>query len=462
MAIALGSIATGLPKDIVQQVMRAERVPVERLAERKERLAAQRDLVAELEGLVQGLKGELVRNGNARSLREVMVETNEDLIGVTADKNVVETGSHQIEVVRLARRSSAISSGFADKDESDVGVGFIRYRLPDGSSRNVYVGAGDSTLTGVARVINAADDMGMRAMVVNDGSGSDAPWRLIMTLKETGDGRRAEFPHLYFVDGERDFFLEHEREARDALIKIDGFEIETPGNKIADVIPGLTIDLKDASPGKEFPLLVSEDVEAVSDKVAALVEGVNGVLSFIKTQNDLDADTDTSRTLGGDSLLQSLEGRLRNVVFTPVRTDRGDMRASDVGIAFTREGTLSFDANAFNARMAEDYRTISQFLTGRVGRRGPTPGLIQNLMGFADDALMGPDGVIPMRKRGFRSGMERIDRRIEQRERILARKEQALKDKFSRLEGTMARLRAQGAGVAALGQPAPNPALRPG
>jgi flagellar hook-associated protein 2 len=46
----------------------------------------------------------------------------------------------------------------------------------------------------------------MSATVVNDGTGSDTPWKLLLSLKETGEGQKAEFPYLYFVDGEDDFF----------------------------------------------------------------------------------------------------------------------------------------------------------------------------------------------------------------------------------------------------------------
>lgn len=451
MSISLGSINTGLPKDIVSQIMKAERIPVEKMQARKAKIAEKQKLVTDLEKLVSDLRTILGQNSTARNLRELKIDTNESIIGVTADKNIAETGQYQFEVVRMAQKSSAISSGFASKDDSYVGVGFIRYELPDGTDKSIYIDSDNASLSSVARLINENDDIGMRATVVNDGSGSDTPYRLILSLNDTGDEKKAKFPYFYFVDGDQDFYIDEEREAQDALVKLDGFEIEAPANELNDIIGGTTISLKRASPGEEFTIKISEDIEAIADKVSKIVDGINGIMSFIKTQNTMDETTDTSRTLGGDIMLQTLESRLRNVMFNPIQTYHGNFRAGDIGIRFTREGTLEFEKGVFNAKMSENYENVSQILIGRNLDGEIRNGLVQNLNEFTAGALMAPNGVIHSRKRGFRTNIEQIDRRIEQRERLLEKKETSLKDKFARLEATMARLRTQGAGVAALG-----------
>ncbi len=451
MSIALGPINTGLPKDIVQQIMKAEKVPVEKMQERKGKLTDRQNLVLELEKLVAKVGTLADQNDDARSLKELKVDTNEDIIGVTVDKNVTDTGEYQFEVERLAQKSSAMTTGFKDKDRSYIGVGFIRYTLPDGTSKKLYVDSDNATLTKVADLINYQSDIGVRATVVNDGTGSDTPYRLILSLLETGDEERAEFPYFYFVDGDEDFSIDKEREAQDALIKLDGFELETPKNLVADLIHGATIDLKRANPGEEFTIKISEDIEAISEKINQLVESINGVFSFIQTQNNLDAETDTSRTLGGDSILQSLESRLRRVIFNIVETDYGSFRAGDIGISFTRDGTLQFNRESFNLKMSENYDKISQIFVGRIVDDDEIVlGLIPSLKNFADNALKGPSGIIHSRKKVMQSNMERIDRRIENRERMLEKKEQTLKDKFARLEATIARLKTQEAGVSSL------------
>ena len=451
MAISFGSINTGLPKDIVQQIIKAERIPIDKMQENKEKLSSKNALVLELEKHLQNIAKEVQKNKTARNLKELRVDTNENIIDVVTDKNIASTGEYQFEVVRLAQKSSAITTGFSDKDRSYIGVGFIQYYLPDGTSKDLYIDSDNATLTKVAQLINAQDDIGMKANVVDDGSGSDTPYRLILSLAETGDNKKAEFPYFYFVDGDEDFYIDKEREAQDAVVKLDGFEIETPNNVLTNIIQGVTIDLKRAAEGEEFTIKITEDVEAITEKVKKIIDSINGVLTFIQTQNNIDATTDTSRTLGGDSILQSLETRLRRVLFNPIKTDYGDFRANDIGIKFTRDGTIEFNHDVFHTTMANNYHQVSQILTGRNHKGRVTTGLMEHLQNFADSSLRRPNGIIHTRKQTLRSNMDQIDRRIEQRERMLEQKEKNLRSKFARLEATIARLRSQEAGVASLG-----------
>ncbi len=432
--------------------MQAERIPLGRMEEKKGKIGEKKALVDQLNGLASDLQKHLALNANGRSLREFKVDTNNDVIGVTVDKNASDVGNYQFEVVQLAQKSSAMTSGFPDKDESYVGVGFIRYNLPDGETKEVFIGAEDATLDGIAKVINKDSDSGMRATVVNDGSDSEEPWRLVLSLKETGDGKRAEFPYFYFVDGDRDLYLEFERPAQDAKIKLDGFEIEVPENKVKDIIPGVTLDLKRAKPGEEFSLKIDEDIQAVGTKVTDLVAKVNGILSFIKQQNTMDETTDTSRTLGGDIMIKTLESRLRASIFNPVKTDFGNFRVGDIGITFTRDGILEFDEKKFEKELAGNYEKVSQILTGTYeeGAAAKNPGFMDNVNEVIGTALRFPDGLISSRKKSLQSNIDQIDRRINQKQRQLQQKESQLKDKFARLESTISNIKGQGAGLAAL------------
>ncbi len=457
MAVAFGSINTGLPKDIVQQIMKAEQIPVQNMEKQKSKITEKKGLLDQLVKLTEDVRGHLAMNANARALRELKVDTNNELISVTTDKNRAVPGSYQFEVVELAQKSSAMSSGFENQDESYVGVGFIQFTLPDGETRDIYVDSENSSLSSIAKLINKDPNLGINANVINDGSGSDTPWRLILSFKNTGDDNLVEFPYFYFVDGDQDFYLEFEREAKDAKIKMDGFEIELPENKANDIIPGVQIDLKKAKPGEEFSIKITEDTEAVSTKVSDLVTKVNAVIQFIKEQNTMDEKTDTSRTLGGDSILQSLEGRIRGAIFKDIITEKGPKRASEIGISFSREGIINFDQKKFQSVLNQDYQTVSQILTGAFLEEGKSSGVMDNLNDAVNVVLRSPDGLLQSRKRSMQNQLSEIDRRIDQKQKFLAEKEKNLKDKFARLEGTISKIRSSGAGIAALGAGAADP-----
>ncbi len=452
MGISLGSINTGLPKDIVKQIIDAEKVPIKKMQERKSKVEEKKGLIKELTELVQSVKKNLINNSNARSLTELKVDTNNELVDVNVDKNIAGSGNYQFEIVQLAQKSSALSSGFEDPEKSYTGVGFIQYELPNGETRDLYVDSDNASLKGIAQLINRNIENGMRANVVNDGSSSETPWRLLISLESTGAKSRAEFPYFYFVDGEEDFYLEKEREAKNAIVKIDGFEVEVPENKVKNIIPGITLDLKKAKPGEEFNIKISKDREAISLKINDLVDTINQVLTFIKQQNNIDESTDTSKTLGGDLILQTIESRLRAAIFKDVSTSSGYRRLGDLGITFQRDGILGIDQKKFDSTLAQDYQVASEILTGQIRSDGvKTDGFIDNFTKSINILLKFPNGVLINRDRSLQSKIDQIDRKIENRQRLISQKERVLKDKFARLEGVISKIQAQGAGIAALG-----------
>jgi flagellar hook-associated protein 2 len=375
-------------------------------------------------------------------------------IGVTTDKNVADPGKYNLEVIQLAGKSSAISNGVEDKDKTYIGVGYIKAVLPNGESKEIYVDEEHSSLTGIAKLINSDQSLGLKANVVNDGKDEDEPYRLILSMQETGDGNRAEFPYLYLVDGEVDLFFDQEKPAQDAKIKLDGFEIELPSNKATDLIPGVTIDLKKAKPGEEISLEITEDVEKIGGKITTLVDNINGVLKFIKEQNTLDEKTDTSRTLGGDLTLTQIESRIRSAVFTPIMTESGPHRIGDFGITFERSGLLKFDQEKFQSSLSANYKAVSQTMTGSFTTQGgKVNGFIDMLEDAAKSLLSAPNGILSTRKSGLQSQIGQIDRQIANRQRMVAQKEEILKAKFARLEETMSKIKGQWAGLACLAGP---------
>jgi flagellar hook-associated protein 2 len=443
-AISLGPIASGLPKDLVQRLVEAEREPIRRLEARKQNEEAKLELAQDLSNRVGDISSTIKDLTRYRSFRDLMaVNARPEIMDVTVDKNTAEPGDYQIEVVQMAGRSSMMSNGFRDPDETEIGAGYFSYRLPTGEVKEVYVDHDNSTLNGLARLINNQRGLNLNAIVVDDGTGSKNPWRLIVSHNQSGEVNDAEFPTFYFLDGDDDFYLEKERMAQNSLVKVNGFAVEFEGNKISTLLPGVTLDLKEALPGTEFNLKIQEDTKSVRGKVEAMVNKLNEVLGFIQNQNRLDKDSDTRRTLGGDITLQTLEYKVRQMVLTPLKTEYGNIRMADLGVVFNRDGTLEFNGDKLESMLNERFGAVSQFF---VGMEDAGDGFA-NRLDEAVRSLVRQDGVVQSRLDGLRRRILDIDRQIERKERQIATTEAHLREKFSKLESTMARLKAQQASV---------------
>jgi flagellar hook-associated protein 2 len=283
--VSLGPIASGLPKDLVNQLVDAQREPIRQLEARKQNEEARLKLAQDLLGKISSVNAGISEISRFKQFRDLTATVGRpELMDVSVDKNLAEVGNYNIEVLQLSGRSSMMSNGMPDPNDTEMGAGYFSYELPSGEVREVYIDPDNSTLEGIAKVINSTKDLNLHAIVVDDGTLADNPWRLIVSHNRSGEINDAEFPQFYFLDGDEDFILEDERPAQNSVIKVNGFPVEFEGNKITSLLPGVTIDLKDAAPGKEFTLSIGEDVKSIKGKVKALVFGGHVLLDVVFRQ----------------------------------------------------------------------------------------------------------------------------------------------------------------------------------
>ena len=444
--ISFGGINTGLPPNLVDQLVEAEKVPIRIMEQRKGNEEARLKLINELETGVGKIRDSIGGMTNNRGFVDMkLVSGDPSILQGAVDPTVALPGSWNIEVVELAQKPSAITNGFPDKDRTQIGVGYFSFKTPQGT-KEVYINGTNGTLDGVANAINRAR-VGVRASVIRDSASPDSPYRLVLSGQEYGSEKQIEFPTLYFLDGDQDLYFEEKRDAKNGKIRVDGFDLEIGDNQITDYIPGVTVDLKQAAPGRSINLTVEEDVEVVAGKVKSFVDAMNEVLKFIQKQSRIDAKTDTSANLGGDSLVRSVEGRLRQLIQSPVYGVEGSIKyLNQLGIEYSREGILTFDQEKFNSVLAKNSEDVQSFFAGN----GLTVGFIPQLRSTISTLLDQSFGPITNRKRGIQQKIDSMDQRIARQEDQIAKKEVSLRRKFSQLEETMSRLKQQGGAVQAM------------
>lgn len=446
MPIQFGSISTGLPPNIVDQLVEAERIPIKNIEVQKGKSESRLKLVDELTTKISDIRKGLTELAGTRGFSDIkLISTDPSVVQGAVDPSLYQPGSWNIEVVELARKAGAITNGFPDKDQTTIGTGYFRFRTPEGN-KDVYVNSKNNTLEGAAKAINVAK-VGVRATVINDRKDKESPFKLVLSADGVGEDKSVEYPRIYMLDGDQDLYFDTENPARNGVVKVDGFEFEISDNTLKDVIPGVTLELKSASPGKSVNVTVKEDQEVVSGKIKTFVDGINGVLQFIQAQNKLDQKTDTSKTLGGDSLLRSVEQRMRSVIQSPQYGIKSPINTlNQIGIQFNRGGTLDFDQKKFNMVLSSNPEGVQKFLIGD----GYSTGFISAIKREISNLLNPSFGPVTNRSRGLKEKIDQYDQRIANKERQLAKKEEILRNKFSRLEETMSKIKGQGAQLGAM------------
>lgn len=432
-------VGGGKFKQFVKEIINAERQPIRLIEGRKSKEQERLKLIQEFVGKVKKLPEVYKELESFRKFRELKADwPAKEQVDVIVDKNMAETGEYQLEVTQLAGRHSMISDGYSSPDD-EIGVGYFSYELPSGDTKSVWVGPGNNTLKGLVSAINNEKGLGLQASMVNDGSGNENPWRVVVVGKKSGIDNDLAFPDFYFLDGDFKFYSDDERSAQNAIVKFNGFEIMSQSNRF-EILPGVTLDLKQAKEDYEFTLNITEDIAKIASKVKALVDAINGVLEFINKQNKIDADSDTTKTLGGDTALFTIESRLRRMVFQIFNVDEDDedakMRLSDVGIQFEKTGQLDFKEEKFKKVLAENFDRVGVFFAGQNN-------FIDSIKNITDRFLLPETGTVTVREKGIKDRIKKMDEDIARKEANLQKREAQLKRQFSQLEGLLGSMQQQ-------------------
>lgn len=453
MGLRFDPVGGGRFQEVVKTIIEKEREPIKNLEQRKAREEAKIKLFQEFKGKLSGLQKQLEDIGSISRFRELKVDLGDgsNLVNVTVDKEKAQPGQYQLQVDQLAGRASMISKGFSNPDDNLLGVGFVVMELANGENYEVYIDPKYSSLKGVASQINNAQGSPVRASVVRDAYTPDSPWRLIVTAKDDGAEKDIHFPEFYFLDGTEDFWIDDQKNAQNAYIKLDGFDIDLASNDVSEFLSGVNLHLRQSRPESPFTLTISQDTQKISGKMKGVVDQVNGVLEFINKQNQIDKSTDTRTTFAGDSGLQSIEYRLRNLMHEgfpywkdPNSEEPEFVWLNQVGVEIGKNGMLTFSEEKFNKALEGDFDRVAEAVTGEYGFANQLKAVVQGFMAPGQ-------GMVGVREQALRQRITQIDDTISRKERVLEQRSEALVAKFSRLQGALSDLQRQQSYLGAIG-----------
>ncbi len=225
-------------------------------------------------------------------------------------------------------------------------------------------------------------------------------------------------------------------------MRVDGFEIEQESNQIGDFLQGVGVQLKQAKPGHKFTLNIKPDFEKVTDKMKKIIEGMNGVLDFVNKQNQVNEKSDTRATFAGDTSLQTIEFRLRNLIHEGfgAHFENEDKFAvyhlNEIGVEFDKKGVISFKEDKFQKALEKDYEGIAEAISGEHG-------FVSQLKVVMDGYAQPGSGIIHARESGIQGRIKQIDQSIDTKQRNLEKKTENLTGQFSRLQGALSNMQRQ-------------------
>ncbi len=253
--------------------------------------------------------------------------------------------------------------------------------------------------------------------------------------------------------------------ARDAVVLLEGIEVVRETNSISDLIPGVTLDLQDAS-DKKIRLKVEPDREKSKEAIIELVGNYNRLMADINilSRNDerliqeISYYTDEERKtaterlglLQGDSTLNQLRTAMQRIVTNAHPVGEGTAVLGQIGVStnaarggaggydVTRlRGYLEIDEEALGRALRDDFETVRRLF----GYDTDGDLLVDSGAAVGLDALFRPyvetGGILASKTRTFDTQIASQQTRIETLDRQLVAKEAELRRKYGMMEGAL-------------------------
>lgn len=430
MSLSSPGIGSGLDVNgIVDQLVALERRPITQLQTAKAKLDTQLSSFGLMQSYLSNLQSIAGKLGSAGTwTRSTATSSDATSVGVSASPGAV-AARYSVEVTALASAQSLSSGVFADPD--DLGTGTLTITR-GGTSVDVVIGEGETSLQAVRDKINAAN-AGVSAAIVQDAGGP----LLVLSGSDTGAanaftvsvaGAAGSLGTLAYPGG-----LVERRAAADAQFTINGVPLSSARNQLENVIDGISLTLNRLTSGP-VEIDVVPDTGAMKKDIGDFIAAYNELNRFLAAQTKYDEASRQAGALQGDRTAVGLIAKLRALVQVPSTASAVFGRLADLGISLQRDGSLKLD----DAKLAEALANPAE-VGKALGNEGN--GLALGFKALAD-GMIGSDGALTARSEGLRASIrrnekdqERIEDRIERVRLRLLRQYSALDNTVNQLSG---------------------------
>lgn len=345
----------------------------------------------------------------------------------------------------LATAQISLSAEFVDVAEllHDTFPPTISVLKADGTIASVSPAYGN--LADVTEAINAAEDLGVKAVAVRVGS----TYRLQITGTETGED--ASFK-VFLADeatvqaavaaGTEDALTRLDtvalQDAQDAQITlwkgVDGVEqtVSSATNTFSDLLTGvdLTVSAVTGEDGGPVTVTVAQNTTALAklasdlfSNIAVTLTEMSSRLTYTTGENDEGDSILKAGLFSGDTSIRLLQQSLLDAVAGAY----GGASTAEAGFGISRTGEVTFDSATFAELLASDPARAQQILTGMATA-------LQTAAKTASDPI---DGTLTLKVKAEQDSVTDLNTRISDWDERLERRRESLLRTYTALETTI-------------------------
>jgi flagellar hook-associated protein 2 len=431
-------LSSGLDtENIIRQLMDLERIPVKKLQARKSLAQVQKDAWKDINRRLSNLDNRLFNLKLASTFTSMKATSSQPAAFTATAVGTALAASYEVHVERLAQAQRVASTQAPDFTVPLSGKFAINGSV-------VEVGSARS-LNDIRAAINNAQGSSVSAAVI-DG-------RLVLTHKETGSAAAITYEYLegddillalgLYDSGTGEALHQELQAAGDAVVLINGLRVESPGNVLKNVISGVDLTLKGKSevPGR---LDVARDTARVLEAVKGFIDQYNSAMDFIAGKLGEGGD------LRGDPTLIRVQATLKQLMMEKYGQTEGYGGLMDLGVStkdptaargFNESGKLWLDESLFMAKFNADPEAVRELFAGEGG-------FAARVSEYARTLITLNTGVLSVREKGLGQSMKVLDEQIERLNQRLELREKQLARQFTALEKALSGVQSQSAWLA--------------
>ncbi|HEX8447388.1 MAG TPA: flagellar filament capping protein FliD [Sphingomonas sp.] len=282
--------------------------------------------------------------------------SNATMVTATALTGARLTGlSAQIEIKALAMGQNLTSKIAVGRDVA-FGAGSFTI-TKGGEAKPITINADDSSLAGIARAINAAG-AGVTASVVTQGANA----RLVLkgaTGAENGFTVQASgaFADLAY-DGTDALGMKSTQTAQDAVVVIDSIEATRSTNSIADLIPGVQLELKKVTGTDGVAIGAAPPTDAIRTAIQDFAGAFNELKKSLDELTSNGFGGTTKGPLYGDIGVAEMRRQLARLTSTTLSSGGSPSTLTELGVKTERDGSLSVDTKVLDKMLSERLENV--------------------------------------------------------------------------------------------------------
>jgi flagellar hook-associated protein 2 len=362
---SLSGVLSGIDSEVfVTQALAVARKPLDKLLAQKALTQNKQVTFENLQTLFTSLKSQADSLRSMAAIRGVTSSTSDqDIVGLRASTGAIE-GSYGIVINQLAAAERRVHAGVADKTATLGDAAQFVY-IYDGTTRTIQT-SGTTTLEGLRDLINEdTGNPGVAASILQYDSGDGLAYHLVLGGRNTGVDHTITVEAattLAGFDGTEGNWTVSQA-ARNSQVRLDGYPaggwIESESNSVAEIIPNVTLELKQIGTAT---VTLSRDSSQVVTGLSNLASTYNAIVDNLDNIAGYDDQTKKGGIFQGDSTVTGLISGARNLM---IQVASGFVNGTDpyttpasIGLEMDKDGHLSLDSAKLNEALGADYNAV--------------------------------------------------------------------------------------------------------